>query len=80
MKPEELQHYSIFGVQTALKLRVGVGNIIYFFDGYTSESRFKLEVNGHADGQGLEEGEGEGWREFVFGLRSKRKVGAGEFH
>ena len=80
MKPDELLHYSIFRVQNALKLRVRVGNIINFGDEYARESRLKVEVNGHGDGQGLEEGEGDSWRQFDFGLRRKRKVSAGEFH
>ena len=80
MKPDELQHYGIFRVQNALKLRVRVGNIVNFFDNYTRESRLKVELNGHGDGHGLEEGEGKSWREFVCGVRRKIKVGAGEFH
>ena len=76
MKPDELQHYGIFRVQNALKLRVRVGNIINFFDNYTRESRLKVELNGHGDGHGLEEGEGKSWREFVFGLYEEKEESA----
>jgi hypothetical protein len=70
-KPDELQHYSIFGVQNALKLTCRHLQYHKFLPGYTPAPR--LKGNGNGDGNGLQEGGRGEWEGVRFWPRKKRE-------
>lgn len=58
------------------KLPAGICNIRNFCEGYTPEPRLKGEMNGHGDGEGLEEGGRGEWEGVRLWPRKKKEKSA----